>query len=75
MAIGGLLTSLVTAIGILFRALLKAKDDQIKREQDLTGKLLPAMENNTKTLERVLEIIQIEQQNQYQRTSARGRKE
>lgn len=57
-AIGG---ALATTIGVLFRALLGAKESQIKREQDLTNKLLPAVEENTRTLQRLVEVWQAEQ--------------
>lgn len=56
-----ILTSLCGAIGLLFRGLLEAKNAAIAREQELTNKLLPAVENNTRTLERLVEVIQGEQ--------------
>lgn len=61
-AISALLSGLCLAIGILFRALLGAKDAQIKREQELTNKLLPAVEENTRTLQRLVEVMQAYQQ-------------
>lgn len=60
-AISAILGALATTIGVLFRALLSAKDAQIKREQELTNKLLPATEENTRTLQRLVEVMQQDQ--------------
>jgi hypothetical protein len=59
-AVGLLLTSLSSVIGVLFWQLLGAKDRAILREQELTNKLLPAVEENTRTLQRLVELLQEE---------------
>ena len=57
LAITGLLAALSGAIGILFRALLSAKNEQIERERGLTDKLLPAVEANTSTLQQLVNVL------------------
>lgn len=69
-----MVTSLVgvlgTVIGTLFWQLLSAKDRAISREQELTNKLLPAVEENTRTLQRMVDLIQALA---LEKPSARGR--
>lgn len=60
-AITAILGAMATAIGFLFRAYDGSQKAQIKREQELTNKLLPAVENNTRTLERLVEVFQASQ--------------
>lgn len=57
-AVTALLGGLVAAIGVLFFQLIASKNEQIKREQELTNKLLPAVEEGNRTLQRLVEAIQ-----------------
>lgn len=86
-AIGGLLSTLCGAIGVLFWALIASKNGQIQqatdagkaqviREQELTNKLLPAVEENTRTLGRLVELttaLMEELKRERDRASSRGR--
>jgi hypothetical protein len=57
-AITALLGALGTTIGFLFRAYDGSQKAAITREQELTNKLLPAVEENTRTLQRLVEVFQ-----------------
>lgn len=57
-AITTVLLSLTGAIGILFRALLASKNAAIQREQELTDKLLPTVEEIARTQRQLLEGLQ-----------------
>jgi hypothetical protein len=67
MLISALLAAYTTGVGILFRALLKAKDDQIlaaertaqdrvNREREITDRVIPAIEEHTATVKRLIQI-------------------
>lgn len=83
LAVTGLLAALCGALGVVWRqsqsrereltdAIIRGKDSQILREQELTNKLLPAVEENTRTLQRVAELMQAISQ---ERPSSPGRSE
>lgn len=57
-AVSALLLSLTSAIGVLFWALIGSLRDRVAREKELTDRLVPAVEENTRTLTRLLEAIQ-----------------
>jgi hypothetical protein len=56
-AVTALLGGLVAAIGVLFFQLISSKNSQINREQELTNRLLPAVEEGNRTLQRLVELI------------------
>lgn len=67
LAVTALLGSLATAIGILWTRLDAARvsqiqqavdsaNDRVKREREITDKMLPGVEENTRTLKRWIEI-------------------
>lgn len=56
--IGSLLTALVGAIGILFRALLASKDAQIEREAEISDRTLKGSEDQTEQLKRAIELVE-----------------
>ena len=88
-AVTALLGGLVAAIGMLFNSsrarereltaeLIAAKNEQIKREQDLvmreqelTEKLLPAVEEGNRTLARLVQLIETLQRDWISRTGPR----
>jgi len=47
------------AVGALFWALIASKNEQIKREKELTDKLLPSTEDNTRSLTQLMELMKL----------------
>lgn len=58
LAVSAILGALCTTVGFLFRAYDGSQKAAITREQELTNKLLPAVEENTRTLQRLVEVFQ-----------------
>lgn len=67
LAVTGLLACLASAIGVLFWRLDDSRqsqiaqaqtdaDDKVEREREITDKMMPAVEENTRTLKRWIEI-------------------
>ncbi len=67
LAVTGLLGAMASAVGVLFWALIASKNDQIKqsqadandkvkREREITDRLTPSVEENTRTIKRWIEI-------------------
>ena len=63
-----ILGGMCAAIGLLFHQLIASKNEQIEREQELTNKLLPAVEEGNRTLQRLVELIQTLQRDWVSRT-------
>lgn len=60
LVVGGLLSVCAGAITALFAALIAAKNAQIVREQELTNKLLPAVQEISQVVLRLAEVLQIQ---------------
>ncbi len=56
-AVTTLLGCLAGAVGLLFSQLISSKNEQIRREQDLTNKLLPSVEEGNRLLQRLVEAL------------------
>lgn len=67
-AVSGLLSALAGAVGVLFWALHASQNAQIKREQELTNTLLPAVREISQIVLRLAETLQAQGAESRERT-------